>query len=98
MKLREQLNYLPGDIARKVLMQNASGVMIMMAVDKGKVIPTHTAAADVLVNVIEGECEFTLEGQTVVMTEGDFLTMKPGQQHSLRAPERFKVVVTKLNI
>lgn len=98
MKLREQLNYVPGDIARKILMQNASGVMVMMAVDKGKVIPSHTAAADVLVNVIEGECEFTLEGQTIVMTEGDFLTMKSGQQHSLRAPERFKVVVTKLNI
>ncbi len=78
-------------------MQNHSGLSLLMAVDKGLEIQTHTANADVLVQIIDGSMEFTLENEILKLKEGDALTITPGVKHSLKATERFKVLVTKLN-
>ncbi len=78
-------------------MQNHSGLSLLMEVDKGLEIQTHTANADVLVQIIDGSMEFTLENEILKLKEGDALTITPGVKHSLKATERFKVLVTKLN-
>lgn len=50
-----------------------------------------------LVQVIDGSMEFNIEDKVLELKEGDALTMTPGVKHSLKATERFKVLVTKLN-
>lgn len=97
MKLTDQLDYVAGDIARKVIAKNDSGLVIMMAFDTNAEIGTHTAPAVAVVQILEGTCLFTLEGKDLTMKAGDFLVMQPGTPHSLRAPERFKMLLTKLN-
>lgn len=97
MKLTDSIDYNPGGVAKKMIMSNNSGMVILMAFDKGASIPTHSANADVMVQMVEGECEFTVGNETRLMRAGDFLMMSPGMLHSLHAPERFKVLVTKLN-
>lgn len=95
--LKDKVAYADGAIAKEIIAENKCGTVLMMAVDKGLEIPTHHADADVLVQVVDGTVEFTLEGASMRMSVGDALLMRPRQNHSLRAVERFKVVVTKLN-
>lgn len=95
--LKDKVAYAERAIAKEIIAENKCGTVLMMAVDKGLEIPTHHADADVLVQVVDGTVEFTLEGASMRMSEGDALLMRPRQNHSLRAVERFKVVVTKLN-
>lgn len=96
-RLKDRIPYADGSIAKEIVMQNPSGLSLLMAVDKGLEIPTHTANADVLVQVIDGSMEFNIEDKVLELKEGDALTMTPGVKHSLKATERFKVLVTKLN-
>lgn len=96
-RLKDRIPYADGSIAKEIVMQNHSELSLLMAVDKGLEIPTHTANADVLVQVIDGSMEFNIEDKVLELKEGDALTMTPGVKHSLKATERFKVLVTKLN-
>ena len=51
-RLKDRIPYADGSIAKEIVMQNHSGLSLLMAVDKGLEIPTHTANADVLVQII----------------------------------------------
>lgn len=97
MQLKDQLDYVAGDVAHKVIAKNDSGLVIEMAFDINAEIGTHTAHAVAVVQILEGTCLFTLEGKELTLKAGDYLVMQPGTPHSLRAPERFKMLLTKLN-
>ncbi len=97
MELKSTLDYIPGQVARRVVLDSVSGIVMLLAFDGGTEIATHSAPADVLVQMLEGELEFTLEGTPVKLHAGDFITMAPGARHSLKAISRSKVLVTKLN-
>ena len=97
MRLREQIDYVPGQVIHKVIAKNDSGIVILMAFDKDASLATHTAPAIAVVQILEGTCAFTLNGNEMMLNEGDFLVMQPETLHSLRAPVRFKMVLTKLN-
>lgn len=98
MRLKDELDYVAGEVVRKVIAQNDSGVVILMAFDINAEIGTHTAPAIAVVQILEGTCLFTLEEKELTLKAGDYLVMQPGTRHSLRAPEKFKMVLTKLNV
>ena len=91
MNLINELNYSPGQIAKKVIASNDSGMVVMMAFDK------DAALAIAVVQILEGVCAFTINGTERMLNAGDCLVMQPGTPHSLRAPQRFKMLLTKLN-
>lgn len=97
MNLINELDYSPGQIANKVIAKNDSGMVIMMAFDKDAALATHTAPAVAVVQILEGVCAFTINGEELMLNAGDYLVMQPGTPHSLRAPQRFKMLLTKLN-
>ena len=97
MTLLNELDYSPGQIVKKVIAKNDSGMVIMMAFDEDAAIATHTAPAVAVVQILEGVCAFTVNGEERMLNAGDYLVMQPEIPHSLRAPQRFKMLLTKLN-
>lgn len=97
MKVKYDIDYTENEIVKKIVAQNNSGIVVMMAFDKGTEIPTHSANADVIIQIVEGNMEFTMDGDILYLTEGDLIAMTPGTPHSLKATERFKMLLTKLN-
>lgn len=98
MKLKELIDYTPKGVTDKTVINNESGMAMILAVDKGAAIATHSAHADVIVQIIEGVCDFTVAGETHRLTTGEYIVMKPDTPHSLNAPESFKALVTKFNV
>ena len=97
MNIRDELEYCPGQIAKKIIARTDSGMVILMAFDKDAALATHTAPAVAVVQILEGVCAFTINGEERMLNAGDWRVMQPGTPHSLRAPERFKMMLTKLN-
>lgn len=97
MKLTDQIDYIAGQRNAKVIVSDNNGMAVLMAFDKGIVLGTHTTHAHVLVQILEGKCDFTVKGNVQHMSAGDYLLMEPDTEHSLAAPEQFKVLVTKIN-
>lgn len=96
MTLSTQIEYIPGQINKQVIMENGSGLVVLMAFDRDTALGTHSAPADVMVQIIEGSCLFTLGDTVHNLNAGDAIVMAPGQLHSLSAPEPFKMLLTKL--
>lgn len=76
--------------------QNENGGVVLLAFKASQTLDTHTAAAEVMVNVLEGEIKFTMLDQTSVMKAGDFLLMGADVPHSVEATTDAKVMLVKL--
>ncbi len=91
LKLKEQVDYQPGQVVSKTLVQNEMVSMTLVSFDKGEEISTHAAGGDAMVTVLEGTGRFTVGGQEFVLHEGDTLIMPKDIPHAVFGLERFKM-------
>ncbi len=54
-------------------------------VEEGAKVPEHSHKNEQIMHVVEGEFEFTLEGQTKIYYPGDIVVIAPFKAHSGRA-------------
>lgn len=70
--------------------------IVNMQLAAGEEIPAHDADADVLIVVISGRVEFTVEGETVEVYPDRLLRMLPKERHSLKAIEDSNFLVLQI--
>ena len=85
------------EIKRCKVLENASGCVTLMKLCKGKTIDTHTAPADVMVQILDGEADFTVENTKHRLCPGDSLLMPASTPHSVHAATALKFLLVKLN-
>ena len=94
LPLAAQVECQPGQIASKTLIQNASVGITLFAFDANEEISAHTSTGDAMVLVLEGSAQVTISGQSHTVQAGEVIIMPAGQPHSVRAQERFKMLLT----
>ncbi len=94
MKLKTAVEYQSGRIMATDLVKNDNGQATLMAFDEGATIAVHKAPGDALVQVVEGDVVFVVEGERRELTEGDYFTMSAGTVHEVYAVKRSKVLLT----
>lgn len=75
---------------------NSNGGVVMLAFKAGQCLETHTAPAEVMVNVMEGEIEFTMLGTPHTLKAGQFLLMGAEVPHSVKAVTDSKLMLVKI--
>lgn len=98
IRLVDKAPFVEGKINRQSVIENASGSITLLAFDKGTSIDTHEAHADVLVQVLEGEVDFTIEGTKHHARVGDSFILPAFTPHSVYAPTRLRILLTKINV
>lgn len=78
------------------LFSNDNGGVVLLAFKAGQKLDTHTAPAEVMVTVLEGEIEFTIGDRVNDMKEGDFLLLGENVPHSVAALADSKIMLTKI--
>lgn len=91
LQLKEQVEYQPGQVVSKTLVQNEAVSMTIFSFDKGEEISTHAAGGDAMVTVLEGTGRFTVGGEVFVLHEGETLIMPKDIPHAVYGEERFKM-------
>ena len=94
LRLKELVEYQPGQVVSKTLVQNDSVSMTIFSFDKGEEISTHAAGGDAMVTVLEGTGRFTVDGEVFILNEGDTLIMPKDIPHAVFGEERFKMQLT----
>ena len=74
---------MPGYHGRLVHTQNTS--LAFWEVEQGAKVPEHSHMNEQIMHVIEGEFEFTLDGETQIYHPGDIVVIAPDLPHSGRA-------------
>lgn len=91
LALKDQVEYLEGQVVSKTLVQNNSVSMTLFSFDKGEEISTHSSGGDAMVTVLEGKGRFTVAEDVFYLEEGDTLIMPEGIPHAVYGEERFKM-------
>ena len=91
LALKDQVEYLEGQVVSKTIVQNNSVSMTLFSFDKGEEISTHSSGGDAMVTVLEGKGRFTVAEDVFYLEEGDTLIMPKGIPHAVYGEERFKM-------
>ena len=91
LQLKDQVEYQPGQVVSKTLVQNDKVSMTIFSFDKDEEISTQAAGGDAMVTVLEGTGRFTVGNEVFSLNEGQTLVMPKGIPHAVYGEERFKM-------
>lgn len=91
LELKDQVDYLDGQVVSKTLVQNNLVSMTLFSFDKGEEISTHASGGDAMVTVLEGKGRFTVADEVFFLEEGETMIMPKGIPHAVYGEERFKM-------
>lgn len=91
LSLKEQVDYQPGQVVSKTLVQNEAVSMTIFSFDKGEEISSHAAGGDAMVTVLEGKGRFTVGEDVFYLEAGDTLIMPKDIPHAVYGEEKFKM-------
>ncbi len=95
-KLSELIRYKKGSVVSQEIINKPTGTVTLFAFDKGQGLSEHKAPFDALVYIIDGKAEITISGKLNKAKEGEFIIIPANQPHSLKAIERFKMILTMI--
>jgi len=92
--LKDLVEYEGGKVASMTLSQQPGVGITVMAFDKDESISTHAAPGDAMVQILDGKAEITVGGKPHILEAGQIIVMPKNVPHSLKAVERFKMILT----
>ena len=96
IRMSRLVEYTEDGVVSRKIMHNGSGNVTLFAFDKGGKISPHSAPYDALVQIIEGFAEVKVGDDTHKLNEGESLIMPANIEHSLYAPNKFKMLLTMI--
>lgn len=78
------------------IFENSNGGVVLLALKSGQKLAEHLAPAELMVNVLEGQIEFTMIDKPHTINAGEFLLVGEGVPHSVLAKTDSKVMLIKI--
>ena len=94
--LKEQIEVSAEKVQSRQVFETAGGGVVLLGFKEGQKLETHLSPAEVMVNVVEGEIEFTMNGIAHTIKENEFLLIGGGVPHSVMAKKDSKVMLVKI--
>lgn len=94
--LADQIQAADDKVHFKHIFNDENGGVVLVAFKAGQKLDTHTAPAEVMVNVLEGEVEFTMIDKVHTIKAGQFLLMGAQVPHSVAAKADSKLMLVKV--
>ncbi len=96
IRLAELVSYGDGAVVSRTIKKAEVGSMTIFAFDAGQELSEHSAPYDAFVEVLEGAVELTIGGEAVRAGTGETVLMPANIPHAVRAPGRFKMLLTMI--
>lgn len=96
MELAGLVEYQAGSVVSREIIKKETGTVSVFAFDKGQGLSEHTAPFDAMVEIIDGTAEVTISGDKHIVKKGEFIIMPADKPHSLKAQERFKMMLVMI--
>ncbi len=96
ISLPEFIDYQEGAVTSKEIVNKPGGTVTLFSFDRGQGLSEHSAPFDALVQVIEGTAEVVISKKPYRLGAGEAIIMPAGEPHSLKAPERFKMLLVMI--
>ena len=87
----------PGKYAAKRIFAGEKAQITEIAFDAGVELPDHVARTPIIASVIEGQVDFTVEGQKHSLSVGGSIFVEADVLHAVYAQEPARITVTFLS-
>ena len=87
------MTYQKNSVVSKQILNKKVGTLTLFAFDKGEGLSEHTAPYDASVLILDGKAEIRIGGKQHKVKKGELIIMPANVPHSLRAAERFKMLL-----
>jgi quercetin dioxygenase-like cupin family protein len=94
LSLAEETKFVPNGIVSRTLLRTANSRVVLFGFAEGQELTEHTSTQHALVQMLSGECEFSLAGQVHSLKTGDLLYMPPNLAHAAKATTEFSMLLT----
>ncbi len=92
----KSVEYAIGSVVSKTIIKKTTGTITLFAFDKGEGLSEHTAPFEAMIQVLDGQAEVTIGGNPYMVTSGNSIILPAGIPHSIKAFERFKMMLTMI--
>lgn len=92
----DSVEYAEGSIVSKILIRNDKGNITLFAFDKDEFLSEHTTPFDALLQVIDGQADIVIAGQSHILEAGESIVMPKDIPHAVIAKEKFKMILTMI--
>ena len=93
LNMKDMVAYQEGSIVSKEIIKKATGTVTIFAFDQDQGLSEHTAPFDALVQIVDGEAEIIISGESHHLKEGEIIIMPAGKPHALKASKKFKMML-----
>jgi quercetin dioxygenase-like cupin family protein len=90
------VDYQDGSVVSKEIIKKEKGTVTLFAFDKGQGLSEHTAPFDAMVYIFDGKVEIKISGKEHHLSAGETIIMPANKPHSLKAIERFKMLLVMI--
>lgn len=97
-RLAEDIAYSKDAVVSRTIIKKATGTVTLFAFDAGQGLSPHVAPFDALVQILDGECSFSIEETIHLMCAGDCIILPSGKIHAVEALKPFKMLLTMIKI
>ena len=92
----ELVDYTEGGVVSKDLVHSNAGSVTLFSFDAGQGLSQHTAPFDAFIQVVDGEMVLNVEGTDHRIKAGESFIIPSGALHSVKAEQRFKMIITMI--
>ena len=97
LNLKDEISYADGAVISKTLLKKETGNITLFSFDKGQGLSEHTSPFDAVVQVVEGEGAFIIDGKMKTAKEGEMIIMPANIPHDVQAAgQPFKMLLTMI--
>jgi quercetin dioxygenase-like cupin family protein len=96
VSLAQETQFAPNGIVSRTLLRTPTARVVLFGFAEGQELTEHTSTQRALIQVLSGECEFSLGGKPHALKAGDLLHLPPNLPHAVKATSQFAMLLTLL--
>ena len=94
ISLPKETQFAPNGIVSRTILRTDTLRTVLFGFAEGQELTEHTSTRHALIQILSGECEFSLASQPHQLKTGDFLYMPPNLKHAVKATKQFSMLLT----
>src|SRR5215469_2361052 len=94
LTLADEIRFEDNGIVSRTLLRTPHSRTVLFGFAEGQELTEHTSTQHALVQILTGECVFTLAGKPHELKAGEIVYMQPGLAHAVCAKTQFSMLLT----
>jgi quercetin dioxygenase-like cupin family protein len=94
LSLGDETQFTPNGIVSRTLLRTATSRVVLFGFSEGQELTEHTSTQHAVIQILTGECEFSLAGKPSRVKAGDLIYMPPNLPHAVKATSPFSMLLT----